>query len=581
MMNSTTLAPLWQWLIQATFQASVVIVLVLFIQRALRRFLSPRWGYFLWLLVVARLVLPVGPESPISVFNLTPSLSAGIDEPPISLPSIAAQVSPVRAINAPSKEAGMDWKAWFIFVWLGGVVFLSAKTIASYFIARFRWRGMKPIPCSKVHDALSNTCKTMGVHKPPTIHEVKGLFSPSLIGIFRPKLLLPQDLRHHLEKQDLELIFRHELAHLKRNDLLVNGILSLFRNLHWFNPLIWLAYWRCRMDQELACDEVVIAKMNGSERKNYGLTILKVLEQMARPRALPGAVSLLTEKKEIERRINMISNYKKKPVFTALVGCLVFLGLGAVALSGPTQVAAHDPGKKDCQGCESHTTIEIHNGHHLKVHESHPVPHREKAHNSHLHEVISHLLQKLHQSHGHEPKAHPPHESKANPENVQKMREHYDHFLRSKELHLHDLYRELSKKKDFLLHEQPGQKTNKGPTDLYRHLLEQARDYKSFYKGQNDGTTSEMHQRLLETLKRVQDQQEIHTDHEKDNHKKDLSTLHRHLLESIERQSSDSKKTHDFYRGLLEKVHPEGKTQGKEKEKGKNLLMKKRKPEVI
>lgn len=85
----------------------------------------------------------------------------------------------------------------------------------------------------------------------------------------------------------MRLIFLHELAHLKRGDLLLNWMMEIVRAFHWFNPLVWVVCRKLREDREEACDADALAARPGSNQ-TYGKTLLKFLESMTE--RIPGAV---------------------------------------------------------------------------------------------------------------------------------------------------------------------------------------------------------------------------------------------------------------------------------------------------
>src|SRR5437762_409184 len=99
--------------------------------------------------------------------------------------------------------------------------------------------------------------------------------------------------------QELRFVFLHELAHLKRRDIAVNWLTTILQILHWFNPLVWLAFARMRVDRELACDELALSFAAAGESKSYGGAIIKLVEGFARPAALPGLVGILEDRQQM------------------------------------------------------------------------------------------------------------------------------------------------------------------------------------------------------------------------------------------------------------------------------------------
>ena len=72
-------------------------------------------------------------------------------------------------------------------------------------------------------------------------------------------------------------IFLHELAHYKRNDVIISCVTTILQIIHWFNPIIWFAFYRMRIDRELACDEMTLNRIGAAQSKSYGQTIISLL----------------------------------------------------------------------------------------------------------------------------------------------------------------------------------------------------------------------------------------------------------------------------------------------------------------
>ena len=114
--------------------------------------------------------------------------------------------------------------------------------------------------------------------------------SPALHGLFRPRLLLPVGFAANFSTVELRFVFLHELAHLKRRDLLMNWAVVLLQVMHWFNPLVWFGFARWRADRELACDAMALEAAGEGQNKEYGRTILRLLDHFSRPMATPSGV---------------------------------------------------------------------------------------------------------------------------------------------------------------------------------------------------------------------------------------------------------------------------------------------------
>jgi bla regulator protein blaR1 len=89
---------------------------------------------------------------------------------------------------------------------------------------------------------------------------------------------MPEKVLKTMEYDNLRYIMLHELAHLKRKDIVINWVTLLLQVIHWVNPLIWLAFYKMCVDRELACDEAILMSLDKGEEKKYGNTILDMVE---------------------------------------------------------------------------------------------------------------------------------------------------------------------------------------------------------------------------------------------------------------------------------------------------------------
>jgi len=313
---NTQLLRFFDWLLWTTIQGSVLIVMIVLIQKLLRRRLPIRWHYFVWTLLLIRLVSPWLPESKISIFNLVPrSVQQG------RIIESYSQSQDTRAmgfyLQAQPEETEQTETATVRFVralpvlWLAGTVI-----IAVYVCVRSikMWRTVKrerPITDQKILDLLEDCKMQMRVETIVAVVVSDRIKSPALFGFIRPRLLLPQGMLETYSLEELRYVFIHELAHLKQRDIYLGWLMALLHVAHWFNPLMWFAFTRIRADREIACDRLAISTMEPDEPPQYGRTIVSLLESFSQTRYLPSVAGILEDKCQVERRIKMIADYKK------------------------------------------------------------------------------------------------------------------------------------------------------------------------------------------------------------------------------------------------------------------------------
>jgi beta-lactamase regulating signal transducer with metallopeptidase domain/thiol-disulfide isomerase/thioredoxin/protocatechuate 3,4-dioxygenase beta subunit len=345
-MNPTTLAGNgFSWVLQSSWQAAVLVLLVLIVQMIFRRKLSPAWRYGLWLLVVVRLLMPASPQSAISIFNLAkfappqpiaaspPAPAMGAPEAPVSDLQPQRQPHDDRAFHAspawteahPVQQPGVgrspgavstrigrtnrstNWFEMACAVWFGGVCLLALRLAWANVRFGSRLARHVPIADATILRIVEQCADTMGIRQPVSVIETEEVDSPAVCGLWKKRLLVPDGTFERFSSDELRHIFLHELAHIKRCDIEVNWLSALLQILHWFNPLLWLAFARMRADRELATDALALAHVGRTDNVHYGETILKVVENLARGAVQPGLVGIAEDKAGLKERLRAIA----------------------------------------------------------------------------------------------------------------------------------------------------------------------------------------------------------------------------------------------------------------------------------
>src|ERR1051326_4806184 len=233
-----------EWLFGASWQAAVLIVLVLALQWAFGRRLRPRWRYAMWLLVVARLALPWTIPSPVSMFNwlnLAPDSKPVVqDIGVIDTQDAVASESGTRApeANAPARfHFDLPMLLW---VWAAGAVSLAGYLAYNHYRISRKVTYRRPLIDARLMNLLEDCKQLMGVRVPVTLVGTGDAGSPALFGFLRPRLLLPSGLARSFSEEELRHVFLHELSHIKRKDILVGWLMTALQIVHWFNPLVWV-----------------------------------------------------------------------------------------------------------------------------------------------------------------------------------------------------------------------------------------------------------------------------------------------------------------------------------------------------
>jgi beta-lactamase regulating signal transducer with metallopeptidase domain len=316
----------WTW--RTSLEASVLVLLVLLLQRLLKRWLTPRLRYALSFLLLCRLLLPIAPSSSLSFENLLKPTAQPVHfNPP---PIIAA--SPILGTGSASsaRARGLTLSSALCTTWVCGLLLLGALGFWRYYHWTQTIRAARQISDARLLQILDDVRREVGIRRPVALVSMPNLSSPAVFGFWRPHLLLPENTLRFLNDQEWRLVFLHEMTHVRNYDTVLNTILIAVQFLHWFNPFVWIALQRFRADRELVCDAIVIEHLKIGERLGYAQVLLRLAEAISDgPRAFPSAVPVVSRANEIKTRVTMIKHHRhsSQTARAVTIACILLLGL--------------------------------------------------------------------------------------------------------------------------------------------------------------------------------------------------------------------------------------------------------------
>ena len=347
-----------------------LLILILLLGRPLyqNRF-SKSWQYYIWLVVIARLLLPftteVGPVGALfgqaeerlfkkmATADLereekgnSPMAFVLGDYSDLTMDSGAGSLGGAgtdRGTQAGEElEDGGIWKrigilaaeirAGFWLIWLGGAFLLFVRKVTAYqsFVTYIK-AGRKEVSDIDLLERLSQAGEELRVKGVVELCTSGLVPSPLLFGFFHPCIVLPDA---DLSKTDFGYIIRHELIHYKRGDMFYKWLVQAALCLHWFNPLVYRMEREIRRACELACDEAVVGMLDQRQRRGYGDTLLHAMEMGGGFKDSPGALTLNEGAALLKERLGAIMGFKK--ISKRMRGCSMLLALlfaaGAVGM---------------------------------------------------------------------------------------------------------------------------------------------------------------------------------------------------------------------------------------------------------
>jgi beta-lactamase regulating signal transducer with metallopeptidase domain len=282
---------------------------------------------FLWGLVALRLLFPFSIESPLSLIPSGEIVGPEIlvaEEPAIhsGIAYVNRVVNPIlKESLAPDPVTGshpVRTSVSIAFViWVVGVAVMLLYALISYLRLK--------------RDVKTAVRLELGVWKSERIA------SPFVLGLIRPQIYLP----FSLSESDVDYVLAHERAHIARKDHWIKPLGYLLLSLHWFNPVMWIAYVLFCRDVELACDERVIKGLNREQRADYSQSLLTCSISHGRITACPLAFGEIGVKERVKR----VLNYKKPTfwVILAVVAAGVILAVCFLTYPPKTDIDVSKP----------------------------------------------------------------------------------------------------------------------------------------------------------------------------------------------------------------------------------------------
>ena len=204
--------------------------------------------------------------------------------------------------------SALTWRQWILFIWTLGfglaMLPLLIGAIALFFIRR----SIGHVDDAKLTNILDRVRGQLGINRAITVLQSEKNSSgqtPAVWGVLTPVLLLPKEYIKWTNDR-LESVLLHELAHIKRYDWLTQMVIHVIGAMHWFNPLVWFAIRRVRLEREKACDDLVLRA--GVTGPDYAQHLLDIAKNVSTPRPLASLALAMARTSQVEKRLVDILN---------------------------------------------------------------------------------------------------------------------------------------------------------------------------------------------------------------------------------------------------------------------------------
>ncbi len=301
---------IWGFLLQ-TLTASGAAILLLVIKALFKDKLPPKWHFAVWGILGMMMAIPAGSHGRYTVFHW--QLVVEVIKSWLGDYSFTQVLFPIPVLVSAPKTIAQ----WIFAGYILGVIVHIVKYLVSYIRLRLILRnGIRPSDEQMTHIRQLAVGQRVKVGR---VIALPGLPSAFVCGMIRPVLVIPA-----AGDTDGKVLL-HELLHMKYKDTLWSAVICLLRCLHWCNPLIVYCANQAIYDMEARCDQLVLEKLEGEERRDYG----RILLSMANDRfaKTPGSTCFHNGGKTIRGRIEAIARFKKYPVGMKLVSVCIMIPL--------------------------------------------------------------------------------------------------------------------------------------------------------------------------------------------------------------------------------------------------------------
>jgi len=316
------MSELFLTVLNMSLTAGYVIIFVILIRLLLKK--APKViSYALWGVAAFRLIIPFSFESMFSlmprntnvvpiphdiIYQQSPQVNSGIGvvdsliNNSLPVPTVGASANPLQIYV----EIGA-------YIWVLGIIALLVYSFVSILILKRQLKSSQLIE--------------------QNIFEAKNLKTPFVLGLIKPKIYLPVGLN----ATERSYILLHEQTHIHRKDHMIKVLAFLTLSVHWFNPLVWIAFILMSKDMELSCDERVLKEMNEDIKKPYANSLLS----LASGKHILNGSPLAFGEGNLKGRIKNVLNYKR-PRFWIIVFSIVIVTIVGIGLMADPKAAPSD-----------------------------------------------------------------------------------------------------------------------------------------------------------------------------------------------------------------------------------------------
>lgn len=406
----------WAWSAGMFWQVGLLILLIAAVDRLIRRWAWPQLRYELWSLILVKLLLPPSLSLPSGIvpglepvvrqvlsglesettpaaeshalfssnedmhrapaqaplFTKVPAASDGNSEPVHSVP-VSTYGETLYGVTTneflsrgeePSSSVSLVWQVYAMIASLAGTLILGIWLFFRLYslVGRHAQETAAASLPQSFYNQLADCARRLELRRVPRVIVTDRLATPAVFGIFRPVLLMPGRYLSTLSQRDIEHVLLHELAHIKRGDLIVHGLYMLLQIVYWHNPLLWLVRRQMHHLRELSCDATV-AELLRERTTAYRQTLLETARRLLTSSVEPGLglLGLFEDSNHLAVRLNWLTKptWRYKTMKRATVATIAALMLACVLPMAKADEAASRYEERDTTEQEIELSLQM------------------------------------------------------------------------------------------------------------------------------------------------------------------------------------------------------------------------------
>ncbi|MBT2600403.1 MULTISPECIES: BlaR1 family beta-lactam sensor/signal transducer [Oceanobacillus] len=332
--------------------STVTITIILFTRKLFYRQMSSMWRYNIWFLLLVALAIPFLPSQLLHAIqlsipfenNLPSSWSrANLDH---NETTSAMNSNWMQDFSVSVNQSSPDFlNISLMLIWICGTFIFTIFAIQALLKLRKIKISIDKIKNKDVTAIFESCKKQLHISKDITLGTSSSVQSPVTFGFTHTYVVLPSHIDNQMSKEDLQHIFLHELHHVKYKDIHTNYLMMFYQIIYWFNPLVWIALKKMRLDREIACDTSVLNMLDDYEQNiKYGRAMINFIDFTAKKRYNHLTNEFNGSKKQVKQRLEEIMAFQKESKLLKLKSMIIFIvvGLLITSLIPFVSVLAHD-----------------------------------------------------------------------------------------------------------------------------------------------------------------------------------------------------------------------------------------------